>query len=541
MSSSNAIKKAKTEKNNQNIEFNELRRYILQCPHISKESPAIKAALSGLDQELKRRARDEKLRNKFTGGRSSSSPSKEEVEVEVEVEDDWQDIQAPSDCDDNDNNTGEDTACTATKEHKNNKHNPNDDTKGAAGEEEEVEIIVDNVNEYNTTSVVGKQLASISVSSIVQFQQKAKSPLAAIAMALHAALRSDILGFICTGIPDEKSSSTGGFAKPIRDIPKTSFLPTKWDKDANHNSLPKVILRYRKKGMGSILLNVTRKVQQEQVAKKTTTEKEDKDGNIHIEVQVVPTSSQEPPNECMVFSIDQHINLDSWAIAARADSNIPPALHYKGLSELLTNFTKTFDLGHINDNENEDHIKNEKDSTDQSTKMPVYANNQSRRVIVNVGNDDEPWKAYGPSTTNRFVPGGMPIRNNPDYALIPTPVGVGGDFSSDLLPCGGMGSNPLGGAGFAPPGVHGSTGNIMGPNHPFFGRVGVGGSIPGGGMQPRFDPFGPPGGPQEIYPPGFPGVGLDQYGRPKKDPRLPPGGSGVPNNDILRPPDNMFM
>jgi hypothetical protein len=98
-----------------------------------------------------------------------------------------------------------------------------------------------------------------------------------------------------------------------------------------------------------------------------------------------------------------------------------------------------------------------------------------------------------------------------------------GDFAGDALP---LGIHPLG------PNHNGSGGNLMGPNHPLF-HMGPNPNPSGFGMMPRFDPYGPPGGPQD--PKHF-----DTTGRP-----IPPGGLGIPNNDIARPPrdlsNNMFM
>ena len=94
----------------------------------------------------------------------------------------------------------------------------------------------------------------------------------------------------------------------------------------------------------------------------------------------------------------------------------------------------------------------------------------------------------------------------------------------------------------------------MGPNHPMFTGVGGGhGSgphhYPGGmggmpfntgvgTMTPRFDPFGPPGGPtQQQQQPDDPDNILphDPLMQTTKK-KVPPGGTGVPNNDMAQPP-----
>jgi len=82
-------------------------------------------------------------------------------------------------------------------------------------------------------------------------------------------------------------------------------------------------------------------------------------------------------------------------------------------------------------------------------------------------------------------------------------------------------------------------GNLMGPNHPAFGgnHSGIGG---GYGMRPRFDPFGPPNGPQD--PNHDDNNNLMDPRRPQQHPRRPPpppGGLGDPNPDHERPPSNL--
>lgn len=97
----------------------------------------------------------------------------------------------------------------------------------------------------------------------------------------------------------------------------------------------------------------------------------------------------------------------------------------------------------------------------------------------------------------------------------------GGDFAGDLNPS------------FAP---DQPAGNVMGPNHPMFqGGSGDGFATnpnddyrSGFGMRPRFDPFGPPGGPQQVsYP---------QRGSGGGERRRP---SGEPNPDHLEPPNSL--
>merc|ERR1712224_421586 len=116
-----------------------------------------------------------------------------------------------------------------------------------------------------------------------------------------------------------------------------------------------------------------------------------------------------------------------------------------------------------------------------------------------------------------------------------TPHLVRGDFDVDLHPAGPFHPNPL----------SSQSGSLMGPNHPLFrqpyhdddmdemGPDPFNPSFGGLGMQPRFDPYGPPGGPTDLHRNSRP-----QRGRPRRGQT-----NGNPNNDILKPPDldHMFM
>ena len=125
-----------------------------------------------------------------------------------------------------------------------------------------------------------------------------------------------------------------------------------------------------------------------------------------------------------------------------------------------------------------------------------------------------------------------------------------GDFEGDLLPGG-----PLQGLDFAH-GPHVGGGSQVGPNHPLFDRTfgedtnhgygddlgfdesGPSFRVPGTGgfeMRPRFDPFGPPGGPTEPGRGLTGGRGRGRGGRGGRG-RAPPGGFGLPNPDHMQPP-----
>lgn len=480
-------KKAKTSVPDES-DYDVLRQYILDCPHLKPDNEVIKAALAAID----RKERDEKLQKKFaaekqettsaTAAKTNSVTDKRNISSKEDEE--WEDV-----------NPG-----TFDSNHR---HNESRNENGNC--QEDVEIIDNNMDD-DSSSWLGKQLAEGAIADMAEYQAKARSPLASIAMALHAAMRSETLGFACTGIPAEKA--TCGFAAPVRELPKTQFLPKEWDKHAcnNNQSQNRVILRYRKNGVGSVLLIVE------------CTDSED------VTVKLMPTNIPEGESQLISFPLDQHINLDSFrqAYAHNGSFGIQPALHYKGLSSLMTNFAKTFDLGTIQDE------KAELATASASSDQP-FVNNLPP---PNIGHD--------PSTSNRpsFPPPilvGNPTRPYDDRgpridSTFPLHRPTVGDFSGDLL---GPGLDPL-----RVGGTPDNMGNLMGPNHPNFrggGMSGVGQNS-GFGMRPRFDPFGPPGGPTEIHPP--PAPGNVPPGNPPPGNRRP-GGSGEPNPDHLRPPNSL--
>merc|ERR1712137_659828 len=51
----------------EDIDFQIVREYLLNCPLLGPNNPAIRAALEGIEKEEKRQIRDAKLRSKFGG------------------------------------------------------------------------------------------------------------------------------------------------------------------------------------------------------------------------------------------------------------------------------------------------------------------------------------------------------------------------------------------------------------------------------------------------------------------------------------------
>ena len=525
-----------------------LRRYIQECPTVSKDSRAIQAALDGLDQEHNRTERDLKLMRKFSGVQSgeaatsvantSTTPTKrsrdlessyEEVDTEEEFtkvtprdlppspygaaatssEDadeqmEWQDVAA--------------AAITASStnggSHNNNNNNDPIDQENGNGSNNNNNNSDDNMaTDIGQGSVLGTLLAQSAVQAIADRGTVVSSPLAAVMLALHAALLSPTLSFACTGVPEK--APVKGFAAPIRELPKSRFVPDKWEDG--------LTIRYRKTDVGSVVLSVA-----------TDTTDMDDDGpgkKAGVVVKLVRSNQQASSPQLTISSIDRHINLESFQRAMdKQHGRVVPTLHYKALPVLLTDFVNTFDLGTVQDSASEvtNHLAMQMigASTAPATLASTGTALETIRTVdpTRIGNNYDPLRRdplridpSDPLGVHQPIPGRA--YNQFEEPTLENAFGIrgppGGDFRGDLLPGGGM------------------PGNLMGPGHPMFG-VGR----PGGGMTPRFDPYGPPGGPTDP---------LQQQGnnggRRRRAP--PPGGNGVPNPGIARPPNdlsnNMFL
>lgn len=187
-----------------------VREYIMQCPLVPRDHPAIQAAVRGLDQEQQRRDRDEKLRQKFSNTLTNSCKQPESKE-------------------DNDGGRGDD--------------------------DEDDEMIADDwlpvaADVVAPTDPDGS-LSSHVIQAISENGILVSTPAAALAAVLHAATLLLMPSWECTGVPE--TVPKGGFAPPIRAI--STWLPVNWDK--NHP----ISLRYRSK---STLESAIITVQQEE-------------------------------------------------------------------------------------------------------------------------------------------------------------------------------------------------------------------------------------------------------------------------------------
>jgi len=553
-------KRAKMETSSRK-ELSQVKEYLSKCPSVPQTSNAIRVAIAALDQELKRITRDERLRLKFSSSNDTAVQiSSVDGTLRNALSDDSIVHVEASAGDDNFRTQENSNSISNTKDNFSN--DDEDDTSLKEWQDVEADesrdMQVDSSHSNPTSSSpMGVSLLRTSLQDMSNANAVVSTPTAALSLILHSALRSKLLGFKCTGVPDDpccfknnvqnepdKKKKPTGFAAPIRELPRGSFLPKKWDEHANlyyasNIGTRRVILRYCKIGMPVTILKVETAVQDHTNGSHA---------NSNIKISFGPLDGE--PCE-MIFPIDQHVNLDALhAATLREGRGVKPTLHYKALGGLLTDFCNNNDLGVVDDCTQgsnttigigvlESDLIAEK-YTRNSIPIPSQAQGLDMNTLLptSIPND-------GPINTHIYhrptVQDDL-LRINLNHGrsgMMP-----GGDFSDDLLPSG----LPL--PGFANPirGGNGMTGNLMGPNHPVFHPSfnsegddynGNGDFMsPGGlGMQPRFDPYLPPG-VGGRGPPGRIGRGRGRGGRFS---------NGNPNPDHERPPntfgggDHTFM
>eukprot|EP00557_Chaetoceros_sp_GSL56_P002310 CAMPEP_0176502874 /NCGR_PEP_ID=MMETSP0200_2-20121128/15017_1 /TAXON_ID=947934 /ORGANISM="Chaetoceros sp., Strain GSL56" /LENGTH=545 /DNA_ID=CAMNT_0017902037 /DNA_START=156 /DNA_END=1793 /DNA_ORIENTATION=+ len=530
-------------KNNENTreEIKLVKEYLRKCSCVPSSSLAIHAAIRALDEELQKLDRDEKLRLKFSQGQQGGGGEENRKEIrnadtyggqKATTEDNnTMDTQRMNDAKDNDSEL-QDWQNIGPQYADSNTNNNDHDKYG---------------NEYHVGESFGAKLVKAAFVEMSQAGTKVSTPTAALALILHSALVSPLLGFKCTGIPDDiwcfqtdkidddsqrrqgsEQKKLKGFAPPIRELPRGVFVPDNWDSHAieSHQLPHYVLLRYSKIDMPVTVLRVE--------TRNTSTME------MMVSLKFGPLGG-EPCD--FVFPIHQHINVDGLESALihkqSPVSGVSPSLHYKALVKLLTDFCNVADLGVVNDDSSGKNM--------ESDRIAEYYTRNSIPPILSKTEEQQlqQWQRQQEQQQ----------REARRTSVDPSP--VGGDFPDDLIPSG----IPL--PGFADP--HplriggnnsddgGRIGNLMGPNHPMFrpphfGRdndnddeYGQGGNdfiLPGGlGMQPRFDPY---------YPPGVVGGGTGRFPYPGRYGRGRGGrgrgggrfyGGGDPDPDHQRPPN----
>jgi len=535
------------------LEIIALKSYLLtQIPNtplsndilLSQNSIALTAAISGLDKELVRLEREERLVKKFAAANNNTSSSA--MKASTSMADDMEYVKMSKD--DAAMSTGSNIVDVKME----------DGNIGKRDEDEEWEEANPSpikqqkqecTNQNNAQIVFCQSLASAVVSRIATANIKVASPLGALGLSLHTALvelsyedDDTTTMFTCTGVPDDQQvisqlfkgkvqvSGGGGFASPIRELPRGELVPTKWEeKISGTTSGGAIAFRYKSlDDTAPVYLTLQLQEGNEVYVTCGTLEKN------------MATSTE------LRFSLEQYANLIGFQAAKTKNGGgaVSPSLFYISLSELLFKFTSTFGLL--------SRKKASVTSTAMTTNIDVMTNHQGAvpscsletTKMMNVPRPNVPRAIYTPDHTD-------PLR-----VMDTQRKGKHKDFEGDLLP-----------GGPQPGGLHdipnrGGMGSQVGPNHPMFDRTfgddvdnefggegpnfglpGVGGGM---GMHPRFDYYGPPNGPTEQGRSGrgqFPGRG-SRLGRGRgRGGRgsMPLGGFGDPNNDHMRPPNSDYF
>lgn len=537
---------------------------------LSPNSIAIKAAIAGLDKELVRLEREERLVKKFTCANDNDNVAASAGVVDADMDyvkmnkedatmDDKKEDEAAVDGDDEEEWEEATNPTSPAKKHQ--RQNNTEQTQ----EDENAKLC--------------QTLASSAVARISNANIKVITPLGALALALHTALlglSEDEPVFRCTGVPDmnvtsqllafstkssTKKTGGGGFAPPIRELPRGELVPPKWE-DTSGDDDGVIAFRYK---CGKEVYTVDSGHTNDATTVYLTLQLL-QGGEVSV---TFGTLKNEKSGEKLQlkFPLGQHVNLDGFQ-AAKTNGRavmVSPLLFYISLSKLLLNFSSMFGVLPTT-------MGNDNTGSSSSVEMPT------KGEVMGHMQQSIPM----PSTTetsrtdfNASLPSVPPSRPDFDTSNHNDPLRVmdshrrgkhnHGDFEGDLLP---GGPNQPGGLHEMPPRGMGSQ---VGPDHPMFDRTfgddnnngyddefdggfgngggsfgvpGVGGGM---GMRPRFDPYGPPGGPTEPGRGGrYPGrgnrLGRGRGGRGGRGGRMPPpGGFGHPNPDHMNPPGGGYF
>mmetsp|Transcript_4166 Transcript_4166/g.7753 ORF Transcript_4166/g.7753 Transcript_4166/m.7753 type:complete len:623 (-) Transcript_4166:286-2154(-) len=590
---------------------------------LSSNSVALKAAIAGLDKELTRLEREERLVKKFTAGNDAAVASGAGVAAAAGAaaagnnEDIMADMEyvrkEDATADDDDVAMGEmkeKTASTATLMNDHDEEEWEDAKKLdrlAARLDNSQELPAESEEAANEeTKSICQNLASSSIARIAKSNVRTKSPLGALGLALHAALlqlapvddeKESI--FKCTGVPDDNvtcqllgvdpkkkkgggGGGGGGFAPPIRELPRGQLVPSNWE----GGSSDRIAFRY--------------KCGNEMYSTKCTSGTKNDASTVYLALQLLVEDDEEvmvtfgtlpsskesnAANQTMKFPLGRHVNLDGFSTAKAKGGGgglVSPSLFYVSLSDLLTKFCTVFEvLPKKTPSVSEEAAMGTAMGvasmdvaaafSSAPSKLPGFADASPKvvppvatgRPIIATGNNNNNSSSSDDNTDPLRIMSSRPQQPRKRH----------GDFDGDLHPGGPMPGGLDGGRGHGglhPVPPHGG-GSQVGPNHPMFDRTfgdeggyyggvgsddlgyGAGGGsfgipgVGGMGMRPRFDPYGPPGGPTQPGRGGgpFPGRGSRLGGGRGRGGRgggrVPPGGFGNPNPDHMTPPGGDYF
>lgn len=364
-------------------DFAAVRDYIVKCPFVANDHPAITAALQGIDRELRQRVRDRVLHSKFQQAtettRITTATAAATMSTAVSGKEEGERIQIDSNSSTNNSNKQDEEEDIKML----------DDWEDVAAEHPN-----DESTETTTATIWGKEMAQAAFRTLSEQAVRVQEPLEAVTVLLHAVLLQH--GFVCTGIPEAKP--TTGFAAPIR--PLTTFLPQPWKPDKE-----KITLRYRNDGV--FFLTVTQ----------TNSDDDDDDGvpNCHVTLSQENNTNQDVPAS-LSFPLSQYFNLESFA---RATKPCEPVLHYKQVTEFLSRFGQAFDLGQYK-------------AVDATNDLPYVDSTvlrQSTPAVFTSATTSYDREGRPSFQTMERLPDGRP-----SFQLIPPMPSFPGDFSGDLLP-----------------------------------------------------------------------------------------------------------
>lgn len=551
--------------------------------------------MAGLDKELGRLEREERLVRKFTdentvysGGSSRAPPASTATNNKSEEEDVAMEYVKMTKED-----AADDNITTATMKRENDDDEEDwEEAEATPSPSKKKASLTDDSQDLREK--IAQKWASSTISRIAKADARVETPVGALGLALHTALleltavinqqgnKKTEQMFRCTGVPDEaiisqflgkanmkKSGEGGGFAPPIRELPKGVLIPSNWEDMAKKQQDAQLIAFRYKCGQDVFTtssgptndcttLYLVLQVQNSEVRVSFGLPASTKG----IDVTATTTSNQ------LQLPLTQHINLDGFqASKSKSSLAVQPSLFFISLSELLLHFGSTFGLLSVMQSTFGEGTLATEEVGVVDTDMDMMPAN-----MKDFSNDDDMFVNQAAVKNDSKVvprpnipPDGpavdMPSDTNDPLRVRDSRTGMmgrRGDFEGDLLP-GGIQTGLPGG----PPPFGGSQ---VGPNHPMFddednlynnpddfggaygppsfGIPGVGGGNMGS-MRPRFDPYGPPGGPTEPGRGGRGGRGRGRFGsgrgRGGRGRGMPPGGFGDPNNDHMQPPNSDYF
>ncbi|KAL7451974.1 hypothetical protein ACHAWC_004328, partial [Mediolabrus comicus] len=550
------------------LEIGALKQYLLsQIPStplppnnilLSSKSVALKAAVAGLDKELGRLEREERLVRKFTNentvyhGTGTTVGSSAAASASHASSSNYKNDNADEDVameyvkmskEDAENDTTTTTTTTAMKRENNDDEEDWEEAEASPLSKKKPSL----TESQDLREQIATKWASSTISHIAKVDARAETPVGALGLALHTALvelTSSVNGsnkkmeqmFRCTGVPDESivlqflgedkkkesggGGGMGGFAPSIRELPKGVLVPPKWRGDSNL-----IAFRYK---CGQDVYTTTSGPTNDSATLYLVLQVQDST-TVKVSFGPMPATKGTLQSNQLQFPLTQHINLDGFhASKSKSCALVQPSLFFISLPNLLLQFGTTFGCisptfgttfglisamqytfggGPVAAVVEEGVVVD----TDMDTANPMNTNTQPAAWYPGLGiqNGD------GPAVE---LPGRDSTTSNDPLRIMDSrntgTVGRRGDFEGDLLP---GGPQP----GHLPDNVGTPSfgGSQVGPNHPMFDRTfgddgddmmyqgGVGFGPPnfgipgvGGGdmgMRPRFDPFGPPGGPTE--------------------------------------------